>query len=256
VRERQCALCGRSVEGLEDAEQSGKQWFCSPGHRIDYESRSRPRPRVGRLAVFGSLPVIVLAVVLGQLLLQHLSQSKTPRASIATKFPDVFPPPPRPKYTYRVTLTPAAARAADAFMVAEYVTHDCSTLKRLSGRLPKSITQAYTPSFGECGWWLANDRKSDFHLVRGSRHLVSSCIVGLDERVGASECFQYATEGRYITKDDGTRSHVCDSDDPNVLLQQQSGRWVVVAEDVSTTWGSSCSAADATRWQARLPWRN
>lgn len=59
MRDRLCAVCGRPVDGLEDAREAGGQWFCTQGHFLSYEARPRRRSPRGR-EVGGVLVGLVL----------------------------------------------------------------------------------------------------------------------------------------------------------------------------------------------------
>lgn len=109
-----------------------------------------------------------------------------------------------------------------------------------------------------CPSWLANDWQNDSHLVRGSRVLKHDCFGGMGLGTGASidasECLRYATEGRYVTNEDGSRDAECDGSFVNIFLQHVRGQWYVVAEDDGLDWGGGCQPREVSFWKRRIPW--
>lgn len=259
MRKRQCSVCGRNVEQLDEAILSGKHWFCSASHFLEWEGRSKRRRAPRRIA----LSIISLALVVGfvvQLVARnHPRGTRVSADDLFQGFGEAIQQSTRENahpYLFRVRLSPAAAKVADEFMRAEFVAHDCGALHRLSATLHLSSTTVLTPG-SDCAFWLTNDRENDAHLVRGSRVIAHDCGGGaalLGIPVESNECFKYAIEGRYVTNDDGSRDPECDGSYTEVLPKQFDGTWRIVAETDVLNWGGGCLMRDRVYWKRRIPW--
>lgn len=273
MRKRVCAVCGRPVEGLDGAREEHGRWFCSPSHFLEWEARPRRRPvPSGRVLGF-----LLFAVAIGSVVWISVSgQTRHPHPSQRPPVSDKFvqselraalkglsaalsgnDPTDRHSRVLHVRLTPQADRVADAFVYAEYVMHDCTTMTRYTRALSLlgAVYAPMTPAL--CPSTLQDDRGNDSHLVRGSRLLVHNCDGG-GAQIGiplkATECLQYATEGHYVTQDNGSRLYECNGSYFDVFLQQFKGRWYVVGETDTDDWGGGCEARDVAYWKRRYPW--
>jgi hypothetical protein len=264
MSQHRCAVCGRPVDGLVDARLGDGRWFCSQSHLLEWESRRQRRRVPRRVRVVGASAAVVLALILWwqvggpyspsglgdrETLIQAVQQA-THQMEADEKHP----------FVYRVHLTRQAETIADSYVNAEYVTHDCKALSNLTLRLPRMNSVSGPIGSAYCRDWLENGRENDAHLVRRSRMLKhKGCLVaGLTSgyTLRANECLQYATEGRYITLDNGTRDPECDGSFFDVFLKKINGRWFVVAESDSLDWGGGCQARDISFWKRRITWRN
>jgi hypothetical protein len=166
-----CALCGRPLDPGADAIEAHGDWFCSPGHLLEFESRSRPADRFkpSRRAALGLIALVVIASAVGYL------HSRNPKSALVLDFPNA------PKGLaaaladpHRVTLGQGALVRAKRLINAEYVLRDCQTE-------PESFLDTTAP-LGEavetsCGQQLAEIRRDGERVVGTSIKINRSCDV-------------------------------------------------------------------------------
>jgi hypothetical protein len=209
-----CAYCGRELSDVSSSIQVGDAWFCSEGHRLDYEARPR---RAAHRAGLLSLAVVVIVVAV-------LAFSRRE---------GMTGPPTAPAPAQARDLDREAMAVVNGWARAEFVAFDCDRAKSFTTAAAAFVESSCRDNQAEMLKNRSKDRHVTLEVKRGCQpselfaatyKAPHDCVLVTSNDI---ECgLSSSRTGQVVTS-----YWAPGSVSTNVFLARVHGAWRIVGED-------------------------